>query len=191
MESYHHGDLAKALLDKAEALVEEVGLDALSIRACAKAAGVTHSAAFRHYRNKRHLLTALASRSANRMADFIGERSSQANKSSQLLEVGMAYIGFAMTNPNLFRLVFREEIIDASDQNYRAATRRLADQLGDSRMKRTVDDPLSETALLAWSAVHGMACLSIDGSLQSDVPDENKMQIFRNSLSKMQPVFAA
>lgn len=191
MDSYHHGDLAKALLDKAEVLIEEVGLDALSIRACAKAAGVTHSAAFRHYVNKRHLLTALASRSANRMADFIGKQSSQAAKSSQLLEVGMAYIGFAIANPNLFRLVFREDIIDASDQNYREATRRLADQLGDNRTKRSADDPLSETALLAWSAVHGMACLSIDGSLRSDVPGENKMQIFRNALSKLQPVFSA
>lgn len=191
MDSYHHGNLADALLEAAETLIEEVGLDALSIRACAKAVGVTHSAAFRHYKNKQHLLTALAARSANAMADFIDQQSKQAVQSNQSLEVGMAYIGFAIANPNLFRLVFREEIIDAGNQNYRNATRRLADQLGDSRTERSSAEPLSDTALLAWSAVHGMACLSVDGSLASDVPYETRLQIFRRALSKLRPVLSA
>ncbi len=188
MASYHHGNLSEALLDAAEVQIEAVGLEALSIRACAKAIGVTHSAAFRHYKNKRHLLTALATRSAHRMADAIQLSAEKTAQNKGFLETGLSYIDFAIQNPQQFRSVFREELIDADDGSYRLATARLAAQLGDGREQRSQPEPISEAALLAWSTVHGLACLSIDGSLESDISKADRMQFFRKTLQRLGPV---
>ena len=60
IRAYHHGDLRKALLDAASALLAEVGVAAISLREVARRAGVSHNAPYRHFADRDALLAALA-----------------------------------------------------------------------------------------------------------------------------------
>ena len=58
-KAYHHGNLAESLLNAVDELATQFGLEAVTLRGCAKLVGVSPSSAFRHYADKRALLTAL------------------------------------------------------------------------------------------------------------------------------------
>src|ERR1700730_9715948 len=57
---YHHGDLKRAFIDAALALVEEGGIEAVTVREAARGAGVSPGAPFRHFESRDALLTAVA-----------------------------------------------------------------------------------------------------------------------------------
>ena len=67
--SYHHGNLAESLLDAVDEIATKFGLEAVSLRACAKLVGVSPSSAFRHYADKRGLLTAFATRALHQLSE--------------------------------------------------------------------------------------------------------------------------
>ena len=69
--SYHHGDLRHAMLVAAGALIEEEGVDGLSLRECARRAGVSHGAPAHHFGDVRGLLTALAAQSFEMLVTYM------------------------------------------------------------------------------------------------------------------------
>ncbi|MCB1955637.1 MAG: TetR/AcrR family transcriptional regulator [Rhodocyclaceae bacterium] len=167
---YHHGHLAESLLDAVDELATQFGLEAVTLRACAKRVGVAPSSAFRHYEDKRALLTAFATRALNQLVAALEDAEQQARLcgGNALHAVGLAYVGFALDKPAFFRAMWREETIYAQDAAYVTATRRLAQciQGGFARTLTDADpDAFSPQELLAWSSVHGLASLLIDGPL--------------------------
>jgi AcrR family transcriptional regulator len=68
-DSYHHGDLREALLTAAEQLLHEEGLQGLTLRACARRAGVSHAAPKHHFEDLSDLLSEVAARSFDRLAE--------------------------------------------------------------------------------------------------------------------------
>jgi len=117
---YHHGHLAESLLNAVDQIASQFGLEAVTLRGCAKRVGVSPAAAFRHYTDKRALLTAFASRALNQLADSMETARTIANQKSEneFLAVGMAYIEFALKKPAFFRAMWREETIYSQDKNY-------------------------------------------------------------------------
>ena len=59
-KAYHHGDLRTTILEAAVSLIAERGLHGLSLRECARRAGVSHAAPYRHFQDKNALLLAIA-----------------------------------------------------------------------------------------------------------------------------------
>jgi AcrR family transcriptional regulator len=51
-DCYHHRDLKNALLDAGDPLLLEKGMAAISLRAVARSAGVSHMAPCLHFSNK-------------------------------------------------------------------------------------------------------------------------------------------
>ena len=68
-DSYHHGALRAALIEAAEALLREDGIESFSLRECARRAGVSHAAPAHHFGDARGLLTACAAAGFNQLAD--------------------------------------------------------------------------------------------------------------------------
>jgi AcrR family transcriptional regulator len=58
---YHHGDLARALLDAADKIIEEEGLESFTLRSCARRAGVSHAAPAHHFKDRAGLAIGLCS----------------------------------------------------------------------------------------------------------------------------------
>ena len=178
--SYHHGNLAESLLDAVDEIATKFGLEAVSLRACAKLVGVSPSSAFRHYADKRALLTAFATRALYQLSEQMAKASEQSQEdgSNAFFSVGLAYIDFALTKPAFFRAMWREETIYSSDEAYAAAANQLSGHLK-SGFADTIDDKdpdsFSSQELLAWSSVHGLAHLFVEGPVGNDASKEQKL----------------
>lgn len=169
--AYHHGDLRTALLEAALQLVRRDGPSALSLREVARLAGVSHAAPAHHFGDKAGLLTALATQG---FVQFLEAQRTAAARSSvrtqRLAWAGWAYVMFAADQPAYFSLMFRPELLRASDPAFVAASRAAYDFL--LECVREADPELTDEATLrlratsAWSHAHGLATLWLDGSLK-------------------------
>jgi AcrR family transcriptional regulator len=164
-DTYHHGALREALLVAAERIVREKGVAALTLRAAARAAAVSHAAPAHHFKDLSGLLTALAINGFRRLRDGIAQAATDARRKPWY--VGRAYVSFAMENPGLFLLMFRSESLNGRNlelqQERAAAFAALAQARGVG-----ADPSLAQLGALAasWSLVHGFALLYIDGRLK-------------------------
>jgi AcrR family transcriptional regulator len=168
---HHHGALRAALLDAVAEIVLEKGPDAVTLRECARRAGVSHSAAAPHFGDKRGLLTAFAIegewRLAAAMREEIARLPDRADPAARLAATGRGYIAFAGANPAHFRLMFRAELIDREDPAWRAAVGGAFDVLSEAMdaLVPGLDARARQARLaLAWTAVHGFCTLRAEGA---------------------------
>jgi AcrR family transcriptional regulator len=168
--AYHHGALREALLAAAEALLLEQGVDAFTLRACARRAGVSHAAPAHHFGDARGLLTALATVGFERMAALMQRYRDAAppDPVARLQAVGQAYIDFALANRAHFQLMFASDRLDPGHAPLAAAGHATAEMLGQAMAavmaeRRLPAASLPQRLLLAWSAVHGYATLVTEG----------------------------
>lgn len=192
---YHHGNLAESLLDAVDELASQFGLEAVTLRGCAKLAGVAPSSAFRHYADKRALITAFAARALNSLSEYMRAAAERAQReeADPFRAVGLAYIEFALDKPAFFRAMWYEEGIYSNDPLYLEAARKLGDHLRRGFADTLPDDDdaaFSPQELLAWSAVHGLASLFIDGPVARQQVKAEKMQMAADMLKVMQPSLA-
>ncbi len=189
---YHHGNLAESLLDAVDQLASQFGLEAVTLRACAKLVGVSPSSAFRHYADKRALLTAFATRALQQLAETMATASERAVEQGDnpFHAVGLAYVEFAIDKPAFFRAMWSEETVYVNDPDYSAAANQLGNYLkGGFAATITDSDPDSFSAqeLLAWSAVHGLADLLVDGPVGSGDKKPEKMTMARQMIEALSP----
>ena len=192
--SYHHGNLAESLLNAVDEIATQFGLEAVTLRACAKRVGVSPSSAFRHFTDKRALMTAFAARALRQLCHAMTEASARSKHdgTDAFSAVGLAYISFAIDKPAFFRAMWREESIYSSELDYVAASEQLrtilqsgfADSLHD-------EDPsaLDAEELLAWAAVHGLADLFVDGPVGNGQSRDEKLETARQMICALGPVF--
>lgn len=168
--TYHHGDLRVALLTTARTLLDEGGVPAVSLREVARRAGVTPAACYRHFADKKALLTALAVQGFEEFAQAL--RSACEGAAAPFAEMGIAYVAFAVQRPGMFRLMFGPAVADRSRSPELMAAIGAATRLFDSGLKSSrhvaPEDPVG--ALRAWATVHGLATLAIDGMLSQYDP---------------------
>jgi AcrR family transcriptional regulator len=185
--TYHHGDLHRALLDAGLELAREGGPDAIVLREATRRVGVSANAAYRHFADRDTLLEEVASRAQGVAADVIAAAIEAVPPSDNPREtararfraVGVGYLRFAMQEPGLFRTAFGVPVDLSRSASPEAAGScgRTPFQLLSERLDRMLEVgvlPAEErpgAELLAWSAVHGMAMLALDGPLR-DLPPE-------------------
>ena len=191
---YHHGNLAESLLEAVDELATKFGLEAVTLRACAKIVGVSPSSAFRHYADKRALLTAFATKALHQLSELMETAQNRAGieGSNAFAAVGLAYIEFALDKPAFFRAMWREETIYSNDEHYVAATMRLSRHLQGGFAETIADDDpcsFSPQELLAWSSVHGLANLFVDGPVEKGKTKEQKLATAQAMIRALAPAF--
>jgi len=165
---YHHGRLAEALIAAGVALLEERGAGALSLRAAARRAGVSHAAPYRHFRDRDALLAAVAAEGFRRL-DAALARAAAADE-DEAPALAEAYVAFALDHPGLYRLMFGPCVAGREDDPVLAAAAAAAyGRLAAAGARRLAGRPEAPPpglfALAAWSLVHGLASLLLDGRL--------------------------
>lgn len=165
--AYHHGDLARALVEAGLEITRADGPAALTIREVTRRTGVTPNAAYRHFRDRHALLRAVSAAIEERMATAMAGFSSTSSPREQLRTVGLAYIGFALAEPGWFAVTFfGEEPPAASTVAAAPPYLALADAL--DRMVgagELAPEDRSGAGWACWSAVHGFAELALHGPL--------------------------
>jgi AcrR family transcriptional regulator len=169
---YHHGDLRQAVLTAAIAVLGESGPTQLSLRDLARRAGVSHAAPAHHFGDKAGLLTAVAAQGYQLLADTL---TAARQRSADFLEVGVAYVRFAVDHRAHFEVMFRPDLYRPDDPEVATARQRAADALyGGVRSVaatgRGPDIPLAGVA--AWSLVHGFATLWLNHALPPTLGDD-------------------
>lgn len=169
---YHHGYLRAELLRRAWNSIELEGAEGLSLRAMAREAGVSHGASARHFKDKQALLDALATLGFERLNQTFRQIFAQPKSFEANFRMGaLAYIQFAVTHPNLLRLMYgAKQHPDASAELKAAscaALQTLTNAIAQAQQGGEVraGQPL-EIALIAFANFHGVATLAIGDLLQ-------------------------
>jgi AcrR family transcriptional regulator len=178
--SYHHGDLKTVLLAYARAQMENVSIDGLSMREIAKAVGVSHTAAYRHFTDKRALLDAVAVQGFEELrqacqaaADDVAAEDAADDARARLKACGLAYVRFALASPRLLAHMF----IAVSDAQASAALMSAGAQLFEVLCMRVAEGQergvfrSADTRQLShacWALVHGLSTLLGAGLLKGD-----------------------
>jgi AcrR family transcriptional regulator len=169
--SYHHGDLRRALLDAALALIARDGVSALTLREVARRAGVSHAAPAHHFGDLRGLLRGLADESFEALRVHMRAAMRGAPDAADALRrSGIAYVEFAVANPGRFRAMFHPAIGNGSGSPSAAEAAAYEVLLGGIRAVsggRARDGAgAALLALGAWAPMHGLAALAVDRQLE-------------------------
>lgn len=186
-KAYRHGDLRNALLREATALAREGGPDAVILRETTRRAGVAPNAAYRHFANRQELLSAVAATAQAELAgamerelDRIPDGLDPAEEGrARLRAVGTGYLRFARQEPGLFRAAFtiHDDLSNATREDSGGPSGRtpfqlLADAVELLASAGAIPPERRDGAeFLAWSAVHGLSTLLIDGPLRVFGPE--------------------
>lgn len=178
-KSYHHGDLRNALLSAALALVEEHGLEGLSLRKVAARVGVSHAAPEHHFPTMRNLMNAMATAGFELFTRSIADARASAPDSpeEQMRAAGDGYLAYARAHPALFRLMFTSNLLDWSDpvlqEQAELGHMQLIEICAPAAEFMGLRTDAEQRALesLVWSQVHGRAHLTIDQKLPDGGPD--------------------
>lgn len=183
-QAYHHGDLRRVLINTAVEIISEQGAKDMSLRKIAKRAGVSHAAPYRHFKDKNAILAAVARQGFEMMLKITLERIAR-NKGNELDHFaicGLSYIDFAITCPSHYRVMFGTRTGDSYfSEEFRTESIPVFKLLQDKIMVCQEKGLLKpgntrEMALAAWSIVHGFAMLRIDGHIQDDGMDNQKLR---------------
>lgn len=166
-QSYHHGDLRRALLAAAEQELAEKGPEGFTLRGCAKRAGVSHAAPAHHFGDVAGLLSALAAEGFERFLKTTAARMDAADPNdadARLVAMGLGYIDFARANPALFSLMFSSRKADFENQALNDAATASFEQLVAGVGAVAGADPLAtkegrRRLAATWAIVHGMSHL--------------------------------
>jgi AcrR family transcriptional regulator len=157
---YHHGNLRRVMLDAALHAIDESGPTGWSLRELARRAGVSHTAPAHHFGDKTGLLTAVAAEGFELFADAL------AAAGDDFLDVGVAYVRFAVGHPAHFRVMFRPELYRSDDPAVVPARARAGEVLAAGGSELSSDPVQARTlAVAAWSMAHGFAGLHLGGAL--------------------------
>jgi AcrR family transcriptional regulator len=181
--TYRHGDLRHALISAGTDLARVGGPDAVVLREATRRAGVSPNAAYRHFADRRALLEAVCSAAQSRLAVAIENELATVKTAgapakvarARLRAVGTAYLRFALKEPGLFRTAFSasRDLENVGDPARAGASGLSPLQLLGSVLDELVDAGVLPkkrrpgAEFLAWSSVHGLAMLLIDGPLRA------------------------
>ncbi|MFC1661520.1 TetR/AcrR family transcriptional regulator [Gemmatimonadota bacterium] len=172
-ERYHHGDLREALVNAALRTLDAESLEAVTLRRLAREAGVSHAAPYHHFPDLDSLLAAVAARGFQILR---GEMSGKAvgavtEPFPRLQAAGTAYVTFAVTRPELFRLMFSgrwkdmarfPDLQEAEHLAFGALQEMIVGAMGRGGGRPHV---VAAAARAAWALVHGIAMLLVDGQM--------------------------
>lgn len=164
--AYHHGDLRAALLEAGLSALSTTSLEEISLRQIARDVGVSATAVYRHFPDKRALLSAMADAGVERLGEAQQAAARAAPSREMFAATGRAYVRFALANPALFRLAFTH----GSAHPETVFGDSLAGRMLQEFAARYTSTPEAARRLVvqSWALVHGLAMLMLDGRLPSD-----------------------
>ena len=170
---YHHGNLRRALLDEALATFRAEGVDGLTLREIGARLGVSRTALYRHFADKRALLTAVATEGFRTLREQLVRAWEEGGRGHEAFQsMGVVYVRFAVANPAHYRVMFGGFVDPQAKEPELAAEatgafQALVNALAALQREGVVRG--DDTVLMArfvWGVVHGVAMLGIDGQLR-------------------------
>ena len=172
-ESYHHGDLAAALVAEGATLLAEGGIDGFSMRNVARRTGVSVAAPSHHFGNAKGLLTAIATEGFAQLERQLEVAAADTvDPIGRVVAMCSAYVDMTKSHPGHAAVMFRLDAIDETDQCFRKHSMRAFDLLK-SALTRAAPESASASGLslgakTLWAAMHGIAALQMIEGEEAD-----------------------
>ena len=190
-------DLRQKVLQASLALIEEGGLDRLSMREVARKSGVSHQAPYYYFGDREAILAAIAGEGFSKLGRSFLRAVDQAGfKPAKALEaIGRAYVEFALRNPAYFQAMFRA---DAVPLDRYPDVRKLSDEafgkLVETIGKLFADQPSAARltiSIACWAMVHGLATLILEGTLARtiEIPRARQRQVANEVIETFTSLF--
>lgn len=167
--TYHHGNLRKALLDRAAHVIAEQGIESLSLRALARDLGVSHAAPSRHFADKAQLLRSLATEGDRQFINYIFAAAEAAgdNPLKRYAAMGKAYIRFSLEFPAYYKTISHPDVMAHADEELLATSERRKEIIHDAaRAAQTAgwlsDETTEDVVMFSIATVHGVAGVLTD-----------------------------
>jgi len=175
-DSYHHGDLRRALLEAAVESIEEDGHPTFSLRSLAHRLNVSHAAAYRHFRNRDALLATVAQQGLRHLAEAMQRTLEEpASIEEILVRFGVEYVRFGLANPGLYQAIFHtveqhgvSPLLEV-DQVFAIPFELMQE---DPSAAQLLDRDARELARATWAIVHGWVDLYLRGQFDGTGADE-------------------
>ncbi|OBG98463.1 TetR family transcriptional regulator [Mycobacterium sp. E3251] len=189
-DSYHHGDLKRALTSAALSLVAEKGPKGFTLTEAARRAGVSAAAPYRHFADKAALLATVAEQGFRDLHAELAAAGATPDPKDRVVELGRAYVRWAVAHPDHYRVMFGAELSKADHPDLAVAGERafadLLDAIVTCQQAGIVggQDP-RELAAPLWSLVHGVASLAIGGELDAVGIEQDPEAIIAGVVAQM------
>lgn len=168
--AYHHGNLREELLEAAIRELDSVSAEQLSLRAVARAVGVSQTAPYRHFSDKEALLAAMATQGYEQLLTELRSATAATDGSAaeQLRALAQAYVAYAARHESLFKLMFgplvqpgenQPELREVSRETLTLVQNILQHGMERGEFRR---QDVVYLANAAWAGIHGVATLRID-----------------------------
>lgn len=171
-DSYHHGDLRRALLTEAVTQVEQHGIEGLSLRRISTHLGVSHAAAYHHFTDKAALMTAITVEAFHQLAHALRPHQHHPGTPvDRLTALGVAYVQFAYQHRGQFLVMWRPELRDPALESEVVTAGSEAYSIIRSAVQHCHDHannlPYQPTTMTigCWALAHGLATLTVGGPL--------------------------
>lgn len=194
---YHHGELQEALIAASEAILAEQGAEGFTLREAARRAGVSPAAPSHHFGNAQGLLTEVAIRGYDALADALRKAVLDKRGAREKLHAqGMAYVEFALRHPGRFQMMFANKRLVADDARLKQASRAAGGEFETVVAELVGGTPkqAKTAAAAAWSTVHGFAKLALEekfGSVKNEAGRREIMATLNRILNYLWPASGA
>jgi AcrR family transcriptional regulator len=178
---YHHGHLRQAIMTAAVEMIEESGLEKLSLREIARKLGVTTAAPYHHFKDRHSLMVALAQEGyAELLASLHEERAAAQNAEDELKAAALAYLRFALRRRALYQVMLSTELVedhrtgvlkDSGETSFEVALSSIAKSTGIGRKES------AEAAFCVWALLSGISRLAISGVLQETPAEQERLAL--------------
>jgi AcrR family transcriptional regulator len=173
-QSYHHGDLQQTLISAAKQILQTSGLGGLSMRKLAEVTGVSRSAPYHHFSDKKTLLCAIAEDGFQQQDALLMDmiNSSQSLQPQQVFEsFVIAYVHFAAQNPQQYELMYGSEIWRSGsstptlEQAAKTSFKRWVSEISKLQSAGVLQQNVTALRLsqVTWATLHGLCRLLNDG----------------------------
>ena len=190
-QNYHHGNLKETMIDKGLELLNKVGYDAFSMRKLANICGVSHSAPYRHFKNKDELISAIRYKVLKNFNTYLKEALNEHPSSKDVIaKMAKLYVEFFVENPDYLQFIFLSKFPPSIRiQNNQAL---LSDNPSIEIFTETYIRYLESTSInknemivniiSMWSIVHGLTMLLVNKNI---VIDDNYMDYISEIIDKV------
>lgn len=192
VKNYHHGDLKKQMILKGLELLNEKGIDGFSLRKIASMCNVSHTAPYKHFKDKEHLIKEIYNYVINEFDNsIINSLDNTLNPEDLMVEIGKGYVRFMVDNPNYLKfLMINNHLSSAKLENgdivnsksnsfniFKDNAIRMFEYLGISREEYTIN------IITMWSIVQGISSLIANKNIVIDCDYESLLEnILKNKL---------
>ena len=178
------------LCDLALKAFAEQGVEGMSLRGLAAAAGCSRTTPYRYFKNKADILAAVRQAQFQRMADDAEEVArSVSNPDERLVALARAYLSFALATPDAYRVMY--SVAQQDEQRYPELVRQI--NRAQQPMMNAVDEAIESGSIkgdpanivhVLWAGLHGIISLHLSDKLHMRRDIEELAEVMIRSLSR-------